>query len=72
MITFEYINGEKEEFENHRVTPYARPGLRLQNPSTDTIADALEKQRAWLILPETEGDLERIINPYQIKSISKN
>lgn len=72
MIEFEYINGTKEQFDSYRVTPYTNPRLRAQNPTKETIAEALEKKKAWLILPEKEGELERIINPHQIKSISKD
>jgi len=34
------------------------------------IAKTLEERKAWLILPKQEGELERIINPHVIKSVS--
>jgi len=69
-IIFEYLTGKKEEFDAGRVTPYEIPGRRSQGPNSEIIAKTLEERKAWLILPKQEGELERIINPHVIKSVS--
>lgn len=70
-IVFEYINGKKEEYNSLSVTPYSRLG-ESRNPDRETIANALQEKRSFIILPEKEGELEKIINPHMIKCISKD
>ena len=71
QIRFEYIDGTFEEYAAERVTPYATPGLRTQNPSLDIIAGTLVERKAWQILSDSSEDEGRIINPHVVKSVSR-